>query len=90
MKIFTTADETFEARLHAYDREVLWLVDATHGRYQLAVALQGGWRILDTTPTERALLEVHGFASREGAVMLRNFGARIERAGIKALLTGRE
>jgi hypothetical protein len=25
--------------------------------------LQGGWRIVDATPDERALLEAHGFAS---------------------------
>jgi hypothetical protein len=41
---------------------VLWLIDATE-RYQLAIALQGGWRILDATPSERVLLEEYGFAS---------------------------
>ena len=42
---------------------MLWLIDATDGRYQLAVALQGGWRILDAMPSERVLLEEHGFGS---------------------------
>ena len=63
MTIQTTPDETFEAQLRADDQVVLWLIDATDGRYQLAVALQGGWRILDATPSERVLLEEHGFGS---------------------------
>jgi hypothetical protein len=32
-------------------------------RYQLAVVFQGGWRIVDTTPAEQALLDAHGFGS---------------------------
>jgi hypothetical protein len=40
MTIHTTTDETFEAQLRADDQDVLWLIDATDGRYQLAVALQ--------------------------------------------------
>jgi hypothetical protein len=63
MTIQTTPDETFEAQLRADDQVVLWLIDATDGRYQLAVALQGGWQILDATPSERVLLDEHGFAS---------------------------
>jgi hypothetical protein len=63
MTIQTTTDERFEAQLRADDQDVLWLIDATDGRYQLAIALQGGWRILDATPSERVLLEAHGFAS---------------------------
>jgi hypothetical protein len=65
MTIQTARDETFEAQLRADDHNVLWLIDATDGRYQLAVALQGGWRILtlDATPSERVLLEEHGFGS---------------------------
>jgi len=42
---------------------VLWLQDVTGTRYQLAVILHGGWRIASVTPSERALLEAHGFAS---------------------------
>jgi hypothetical protein len=64
MTIRTRTYETFEAQLRADDQDVLGLIDATDGRYQLAVALQGGWRILDAPPTERALLEAHGFGSR--------------------------
>ena len=68
MTIQTITDETFEAQLRADDQNVLWLIDATDGRYQLAVALQGGWRILDATPSsEQALLDAHGFGS--GRVM---------------------
>jgi hypothetical protein len=63
MIVPTTTDETFEAQLRADDQNVLSLIDATEGRYQLAVALQGGWRILDSTPSERVLLEEHGFGS---------------------------
>ena len=60
MTIQRITDETFEAQLRADDQNVLWLIDATDGRYQLAVARQGGWRILDATPSERVLLEEHG------------------------------
>jgi hypothetical protein len=42
------------------DQDVLWWIDATDVRYQLAVALQCGWRILGATPSERVLLEEHG------------------------------
>jgi hypothetical protein len=51
------------AQLRADDQNVLWLIDATDGRYQLAVALQGGWRIVDATPSERVLLTAHGFGN---------------------------
>jgi hypothetical protein len=63
MTIQTTTDETFEAQLRADDQDVLWLIDATDGRYQLGIARQGGWRILDATPSQRVLLEAHGLAS---------------------------
>jgi hypothetical protein len=63
MRIQTTTDETFEAQLRADDQNVLWPIDATDGRYQLAVALQGGWRIVDATPSERVLLEEHGLGA---------------------------
>jgi hypothetical protein len=35
---------------------VLWLVDAEHTRYQLAVVFQGGWRILTITQGVELLL----------------------------------
>jgi hypothetical protein len=41
LRIQTTTGETFEAQLRADGQNVLWLIDATDGRYQLAVALQG-------------------------------------------------
>ena len=92
----TSGGWTFNATLEEDEFHMLWLVKhyggtaTPHLRLLLSTTFKTGWRIVDTTPDERALLEAHGFASREGAVMLRNFGARIERAGIKALLTGRE
>ena len=49
--------------MEADEQGVLWLVDADGARYQLAVVLQGGWRIVNATPAERALLEAHGFGS---------------------------
>jgi len=55
--------ETFQRQLVQDEHGVLWLRDATGGRYQLAVVLQGGWRIVESTPAERALLEAHGFGS---------------------------
>ena len=42
---------------------VLWLIDAEGVRYQLAVVVQGGWRRVDATPAERAVLQAHGFGS---------------------------
>jgi hypothetical protein len=63
MTIQTATGETFEAPLSADDQKVLWLIDTTDGRYQLAVALQLRWRILDATPSERVLLKEHGFGS---------------------------
>ena len=50
-------------RVEADEHGVLWLIDAEGVRYQLAVVFQGGWRIVDATPAERALLEAHGFGS---------------------------
>ena len=35
--------------VEADEHGVVWLIDAEGGRYQLAVALQGGWRIVDAT-----------------------------------------
>jgi hypothetical protein len=58
-----TAQSEFVARVEADEQGILWLVDAEGARYQLAVALQGGWRIVDATPAEHALLEAHGFGS---------------------------
>jgi hypothetical protein len=47
---------------------MLWLVHRNRrnsGRVQilLSAALQNGWRIVNATPAERALLEAHGFGS---------------------------
>jgi hypothetical protein len=40
------------------------LIDAEGVRYQLAVVFRGGWRIVESTPAERALLDAHGFGGR--------------------------
>ena len=64
MTIRTPTGETFIGRVEADEQGVLWLIDAEGVRYQLAVGFQGGWRIVDATPAERALLdEEHGFGS---------------------------
>jgi hypothetical protein len=47
---------------------MLWLVHRNRrnsGRVQilLSAALKIGWRIVESTPEERALLEAHGLAS---------------------------
>jgi hypothetical protein len=61
--IETATNETFQAQLEVDAGGALWLRDDIGGRYQLAVALQGGWRVVDSTPAEREVLEAHGFAS---------------------------
>ena len=63
MTIHTDRREAFEAQLEADRHGVLWPHDVTGTRHQLAVILQSGWRIARATPTERALLEAHGFGS---------------------------
>jgi hypothetical protein len=57
--------ETFEARLVADDFGVLRLIAGKHARidYVLSAVLALGWRVVDATPAERALLETQGFAS---------------------------
>jgi hypothetical protein len=42
--------ERFSVQLEADEQGVLWLVDAERTRYQLAVVLHAGWRIVDATP----------------------------------------
>ena len=47
---------------------MLWLIHRSgrnSGRVQilLSAALQNGWRIVEATPAERALLDAHGFGS---------------------------
>jgi hypothetical protein len=60
--------ETFGAPLEEDTFHMLWLVHRNQrnsGRVQilLSAALQTGWRIVESTPKERELLEAHGFAS---------------------------
>jgi hypothetical protein len=63
MTIRTTTGDTFVSRAEADEHGVVWLIDAEGVRYQLAVVLQGGWQITDSTPAERAMLDAHGFGS---------------------------
>jgi hypothetical protein len=61
--------ETSEAQLEEDTFHMLWLVHRNRrnsGRVQilLSAALQNGWRIVDASPAEQALLEAHGFGSR--------------------------
>jgi hypothetical protein len=61
MTTAAASGERFSVELEADEQGVLWLVDAERTRYQLAVVLHAGWRIVDATPAERAVLEAHGF-----------------------------
>jgi hypothetical protein len=58
----TITDETFEAQLRADDQNVLWVIDSTDWRYQLAVAAARRLAHLRRDPY-RAVLEEHGFGS---------------------------
>jgi hypothetical protein len=49
-----TLKERYSLFERADEHGVLWLIDAEGVRYQLAVVSQCGWRIVDTTPTERS------------------------------------
>jgi hypothetical protein len=63
MTVEAASGERFRVELEADEQGVLWLLDAERARYQLTVVLQGGWRIVNATPAERALLQAHGYAS---------------------------
>ena len=63
MIIRTATGETFVVRAEADEHGILWLIDAEGMRYQVAVVLQGGWHIVDSSPDERVLLEAHAFGS---------------------------
>ena len=65
----TSGGWTFQAQLEEDEWHMLWLVKrygptgTVQGRYLLTAVLTIGWRIVDSTPAERALLEAQGFAS---------------------------
>ena len=63
MTIQTATNETFQARLEADDQACCGYSTPSRVRYQLAVALQGGWRVADSSPAEQTLLDAHGFGS---------------------------
>jgi hypothetical protein len=55
--------ERFEAALVEDAQGVLCVVDAESARFVLSVILQGGWRIVDATPIERAHFKRTGSAA---------------------------
>ena len=83
-----TTGETLEAQLEEDGFRMLWLMNRNRrnsGRVQilLSAALRTGWRIVEVTPAEQALLEEHGFrtggcSERRGLVGA--CGARAHRA----------
>ena len=63
----TSGGWTFEAQLEEDEWHMLWLnspnrvMGKRQGRCLLSAVLKIGWRIVESTPEERALLEAHGF-----------------------------
>ena len=64
-----------EAQLEEDEWHMLWLAEtnrvdwhSVQGRYLLTAVLKIGWRIVESTPEERALLEAHGLGSGRAAV----------------------
>jgi hypothetical protein len=55
--------ERFKGELIEDGQSVLLVTEEKSTRYQLAVILKAGWRIVNATPAERAMLEAHGFGS---------------------------
>jgi hypothetical protein len=65
----TSGGWRFAAVLEEDDHGMLWLnasgrvTGKRQGRYLLTAVLKIGWRIVESTPAERALLGAHGLAS---------------------------
>ena len=65
----TSGGWTFEAQLEEDEWHMLWLLKryrptgTVQGRHLLTAVLKIGWRIVESTPEERALLEAHGLGS---------------------------
>jgi len=61
---------TFEGTLEEDEWHMLWLnspnlvTGKRQGRYLLSAVLTIGWRIVNASPEEQAMLEAHGFGSR--------------------------
>ena len=61
--------ETFEGELKEDDSGALWLHEMNRvsnermGFYLLADVLKIGWRIVNASPEEQAMLDAHGFGS---------------------------
>jgi hypothetical protein len=72
---------------------MLWLVHRNRrnsGRVQilLSAALKIGWRIVESTPEERALLEAHGLASGAVTSEPRTTASSYRSAGWAAIASG--
>jgi hypothetical protein len=65
----TSGSWTFEAELVADGSGVLMLYEPSRAKHRtfcmLAAVLKIGWRIVSASPEEQALLEAHGFGSRQ-------------------------
>jgi hypothetical protein len=65
---------TFTAELEEDEFHMLWLntpnlvTGKRQGRYLLSAVLKIGWRIVNASPEEQAMLEAHGFGEQESAV----------------------
>jgi len=65
---------TFKAQLEEDEFHMLWLntpnlvTGKRQGRYLLSAVLKIGWRIVNASPDEQAMLEAHGFRLTTGAV----------------------
>ena len=72
LSVPTSGGWTFQATPEEDEFHMLWLnspnriTGKRQGRYLLTAVLTLGWRIVDSTPAERALLEAHGFRRRHG------------------------
>ena len=65
--VLTSGGWTFNATLEEDEFHLLWLVKGYDGTGTLQLLLSAtfktGWRIMDATPAECAMLEAHGYAS---------------------------
>jgi len=67
--------EKFDAELVEDAQGVLRVVEGRSvARYVLTVIIQAGWRIVDATPAEWALIEAHGYPELTPALKQKVFG----------------
>ena len=75
--------ERFKGELIEDGQGVLLVTEEKSTRYQLAVILKAGWRIVNATPAERAMLEAHGFGRGGRDWWARVVEARTERDDLR-------